>query len=149
MDCHVAIAMKATLQRSPYFLKHIQKTDRGPLWNAGGVMRAGNPAIIGSWLLGEEKMKGVMCGIDAVGYQARDRSDPSKEKPTQVLDDLIKLINPTRHLGVIGVFMANDPGASFLQIMEAWPATASRCSAQFCYLSGTLGAYRGRNHYGC
>jgi len=76
------------------------------------IMRAGNPAIIGSWLPGEEKMKGVMCGIDAVGYQARDRNDPSKEKPTQVLDDLIRLINPTGHLGVIGVYMANDPGAT-------------------------------------
>lgn len=76
------------------------------------IMRAGNPAIIGSWLPGEEKMKGVMCGIDAVGYQARDRNDPSKEKTTQVLDDLIRLINPTGHLGVIGVYMANDPGAT-------------------------------------
>jgi glutathione-independent formaldehyde dehydrogenase len=28
-----------------------------------------------------------------------------------VLDDLIRLINPTGHLGVIGVYMANDPGA--------------------------------------
>lgn len=76
------------------------------------IMRAGNPAIIGSWLPGEEKMKGVMCGIDAVGYQARDRNDPSKEKSTQVLDDLIRLINPTGHLGVIGVYMANDPGGT-------------------------------------
>ena len=50
------------------------------------IMRAGNPAIIGSLLPGEEKMKGVMCGIDAVGYQARDRNNPSKEKPTQVLE---------------------------------------------------------------
>ena len=37
------------------------------------ILRAGNPAIVQSLLPGEEKMKGVMCGIDAVGYQARDR----------------------------------------------------------------------------
>ncbi|HWQ47806.1 MAG TPA: glutathione-independent formaldehyde dehydrogenase [Methanosarcina sp.] len=74
------------------------------------ILRAGNPAIIESLLPGEEKMKGVMCGIDAVGYQARDRSNPSKENPTQVLSDLIRLINPTGHLGVIGVFMSDDPG---------------------------------------
>lgn len=43
------------------------------------ILRAGNPAIIESLLPGEEKMKGVTCGIDAVGYQVRDRSDPSKE----------------------------------------------------------------------
>jgi glutathione-independent formaldehyde dehydrogenase len=75
------------------------------------IIRSGNPAIIESLLPGEEKMKGVMCGIDAVGYQARDRNDPSKENPTQVLSDLIRLINPTGHLGVIGAFMPNDPGA--------------------------------------
>jgi glutathione-independent formaldehyde dehydrogenase len=74
------------------------------------ILRAGNPSIIESLLPGEEKMKGVMCGIDAVGYQARDRREPSKENPTQVLSDLIRLINPTGHLGVIGVFMSDDPG---------------------------------------
>jgi glutathione-independent formaldehyde dehydrogenase len=43
------------------------------------ILRAGNPAIIGSWLPGEEKMKGVMCGIDAVGYQARIEMIPQKK----------------------------------------------------------------------
>lgn len=33
-----------------------------------------------------------MCGIDAVGYQARDRNNPSRENPTQALNDLIRLI---------------------------------------------------------
>lgn len=75
------------------------------------MLRAGNPAIVQSLLPGEEKMKGVMCGIDAVGYQARDRSDPSRENPTQVISDLVRLVNPTGHLGIIGVYTANDPGA--------------------------------------
>jgi glutathione-independent formaldehyde dehydrogenase len=57
-------------------------------------------------------MKGVMCGIDAVGYQARDRNDPSKKKPTQVISDLIKLVNPTGHHGIVGVYTATDPGGS-------------------------------------
>jgi len=56
-------------------------------------------------------MKGVMSGIDAVGYQARDRQDPSRENPTQVISDLVRLINPTGHLGVLGVYTADDPGA--------------------------------------
>ena len=76
------------------------------------ALRAGNPAIVQSLLPGEEKMKGVMSGIDAVGYQARDRNDPSKENPTQMISDLVRLINPTGHLGVIGVFTSNDPGGS-------------------------------------
>ncbi|WP_292465666.1 glutathione-independent formaldehyde dehydrogenase [Methanolobus sp.] len=76
------------------------------------TLRAVNPAIVQSLLPGEEKMKGVMSGIDAVGYQARDRTDPSKENPTQVISDLVRLINPTGHLALIGVFTADDPGAS-------------------------------------
>ncbi|MDB4956727.1 MAG: Alcohol dehydrogenase GroES domain protein [Myxococcales bacterium] len=60
---------------------------------------------------GEEKMPGVMCGIDAVGYQARDREQPEKERPTQVLEDLIRVVNPTGRIGVVGVYMPSDPGA--------------------------------------
>jgi glutathione-independent formaldehyde dehydrogenase len=60
---------------------------------------------------GEEKMKGVDCAIDAVGYQARDDENPNKEKPTQVLDNCVKVLNPTGSLGMIGVYIAPDPGA--------------------------------------
>ena len=63
-------------------------------------------------LPGEEQMAGVMCGIDAVGYQARDRSDPSRERPTQVIEDLARLINTTGSLGIIGVYQPYDPGAA-------------------------------------
>jgi len=65
--------------------------------------------------LGEEKMDGVMCGIDAVGYQARDGKGSDAyagpENPTQVLDWLIQLVNPTGAIGVVGVYLAPDPGA--------------------------------------
>jgi glutathione-independent formaldehyde dehydrogenase len=60
---------------------------------------------------GEEKMKGVDCVIDAVGYQARSDSNPEKEKPTQVLENCIRLVNPTGSVGIIGVYIAPDPGA--------------------------------------
>lgn len=75
------------------------------------AMRAANPDLVKSRLPGEERMAGVNCGIDAVGYQARDRSDPSKENHTQVIEDLVKLVNYTGHLGIIGVFVKEDPGA--------------------------------------
>jgi glutathione-independent formaldehyde dehydrogenase len=55
-------------------------------------------------------MKGVMCGIDAVGYQSHDEGNPDIEKPTQVMDDLISLVNPTGAIGGIGVYMPQDPG---------------------------------------
>jgi glutathione-independent formaldehyde dehydrogenase len=72
-------------------------------------MKVTKPAVVDMLLPGEEKIKGVMCGIDAVGYQARDRSNPTKEKPTQVIDDLVRLVNATGSLGIIGVYTADDP----------------------------------------
>lgn len=58
--------------------------------------------------LGEEPMTGVQIGIDAVGFQAVDRLAPDAENPTQVIRDLARLINPTGHLGIAGVFAERD-----------------------------------------
>jgi glutathione-independent formaldehyde dehydrogenase len=74
--------------------------------------RRSDPRLSGAWRPGEEKLAGVMCGLDAVGYQARDRQDLSREKPTQVLEDLIKVTNATGKLGVVGVYLPQDPGAT-------------------------------------
>jgi hypothetical protein len=41
-------------------------------------LRLGNPLVRGAMRRGEEKMAGVMCGIDAVGYQAKDFDQPSR-----------------------------------------------------------------------
>ena len=57
---------------------------------------------------GEEVMGGVNCGIDAIGFQARDRADPNREKPDQVIHDLARLITPNGRLSIIGVFLPND-----------------------------------------
>lgn len=60
---------------------------------------------------GEEKMLGVMCGIEAVGYQAIDWNDPTMtENPGRVLEDLIRLVNPTGRIGSVGLYVPNDPG---------------------------------------
>jgi glutathione-independent formaldehyde dehydrogenase len=58
--------------------------------------------------LGEEAMSGVQIGIDAVGFQAHDRAAPDTENPTQVIRDLARLINPTGHLGIAGVYAEKD-----------------------------------------
>jgi glutathione-independent formaldehyde dehydrogenase len=73
-------------------------------------LRRNNPGVSGAWRPGEEKLAGVLCGIDAVGYQARDRQDPSREKPTQVIEDLVRVVNATGTLSLIGVYMPKDPG---------------------------------------
>jgi glutathione-independent formaldehyde dehydrogenase len=59
---------------------------------------------------GEAKMMGVMCGIEAVGYQAIDWADPTSENPARVLEDLIRLLNPTGRIGAVGLYVPNDPG---------------------------------------
>ena len=58
--------------------------------------------------LGEEPMTGVDVGIDAVGFQARDRSDPGRENPLQVVSDLARLVNPTGRVGIAGVYAEKD-----------------------------------------
>ncbi len=62
----------------------------------------------GSTWRGEDIMSGVNCGIDAIGFQARDRADPTREKPDQVIHDLARLINPDGRLGIVGVFLPDD-----------------------------------------
>jgi glutathione-independent formaldehyde dehydrogenase len=72
-------------------------------------MRKNNKNVQQSMRPGEEKLAGVMCGIDAVGYEAHDREDPQKNNPNQVIADLIRVVNPTGKLGIIGVYLSEDP----------------------------------------
>jgi glutathione-independent formaldehyde dehydrogenase len=74
-------------------------------------LRKNNRGIQQALRPGEEKMNGVDCAIDAVGYQARDDQKPNQEKPTQVLENVLRVVNATGHIGIIGVYMAPDPGA--------------------------------------
>jgi glutathione-independent formaldehyde dehydrogenase len=59
---------------------------------------------------GEEPLIGVTCGIDAIGFQARDREDPGRENPQWVIEALAQLVHPGGRLGIIGVFVDEDPG---------------------------------------
>lgn len=53
---------------------------------------------------------GADCGVDAVGYQAHDHS--GQEHPEMVLDALVDVVRATGHIGVVGVYMPDDPSAS-------------------------------------
>jgi glutathione-independent formaldehyde dehydrogenase len=61
-------------------------------------------------------MSGLQCGIDAVGYQARDSgkagAHAGPERSPQVLEQLVELVNPTGAIGVVGVYVPEDPGSS-------------------------------------
>ena len=106
-------------------------------------LRRSNPLITGAMRPGEEQMMGVMCGIDAVGYQARDiryaDTHGGPERPVQVLEQLIELINPTGHLGSVGLYIAPDPGAEdeatrqglyMLPFAKAWDKSLTIGSGQ-------------------
>jgi glutathione-independent formaldehyde dehydrogenase len=54
--------------------------------------------------------RGTDCGVEAVGYQAHDPS--GEEHPELVLDNLVKVVRSTGGIGVVGVYMPQDPGAA-------------------------------------
>lgn len=53
---------------------------------------------------------GADKGIEAVGYQAHDSS--GDEHPELVLDNLVKVVRTAGAIGVVGVYMPEDPGAA-------------------------------------
>ena len=77
-----------------------------------------------------EKMPGVMCAIDAIGYEAFAHDSPGKRQaPNQVLEDVVRVTNPTGRVGLIGVYFKQDPrgvdkdekqGRFTLPLGEAW-----------------------------
>jgi glutathione-independent formaldehyde dehydrogenase len=73
-------------------------------------MRRNDKGITGSWIPGEEKMDGVMCGIDAIGYEDVSFRDPQRQDPAQVITSLVEVVNATGRIGQIGVFFPEDPG---------------------------------------
>ena len=54
--------------------------------------------------------RGADCGVEAVGYQAHDPS--GEEHPELVLDNLVKVVRTTGGIGVVGVYVPEDPGAA-------------------------------------
>ncbi|NUP07423.1 MAG: glutathione-independent formaldehyde dehydrogenase [Polyangiaceae bacterium] len=60
--------------------------------------------------LGGPQMLGVMCGIEAVGYQAIDWKNRARERPSIVIEALINLVNPTGRIAAVGLYVPHDPG---------------------------------------
>ena len=54
--------------------------------------------------------RGVDRGVEAVGYQAHDPT--GDEHPEMVLDNLAAVVRSTGGLGVVGVYMSQDPGGA-------------------------------------
>ncbi len=72
--------------------------------------RQGEKNLQQSFRPGEaEKLSGVMCAIDAVGYQAH-AAEGGKEDPMQTVKWASQILNPTGSLMMIGVYFPADPG---------------------------------------
>jgi glutathione-independent formaldehyde dehydrogenase len=54
--------------------------------------------------------EGVDRGVEAVGYQAHDAQ--GNEAPNLTMNSLVEIVRPTGSIGVVGVFVPEDPGAS-------------------------------------
>ncbi|MFD1722651.1 glutathione-independent formaldehyde dehydrogenase [Amnibacterium endophyticum] len=54
--------------------------------------------------------QGADKGVEAVGYQAHDHE--GHEQPGVTINNLIQAVRPTGRIGVIGVFVPQDPNAS-------------------------------------
>jgi len=68
---------------------------------------AGDPV---EQLMDATQGRGADCGVEAVGYQAHDPS--GDEHPELVLDNLVQAVRTTGGIGVVGVYMPEDPGAA-------------------------------------
>jgi glutathione-independent formaldehyde dehydrogenase len=53
---------------------------------------------------------GTDCGVEAVGYHAHDPD--GKEQPELVMDELVKTVRTTGGIGVVGVYLPEDPQAA-------------------------------------
>ena len=60
--------------------------------------------------VGYAKFNGVVRGIEAVGYQAHDHT--GEERPALVLDNLVRAVRTTGGIGVVGVYVPEDPQAA-------------------------------------
>ncbi|PQZ89525.1 formaldehyde dehydrogenase, glutathione-independent [Arthrobacter sp. MYb227] len=70
----------------------------------------GNPAEQIEQILGIPE---VDCGIDAVGFEARGHgADAGSEQPATVLNSLMEVTRAGGRLGIPGLYVTGDPGAS-------------------------------------
>ncbi|MBO0691372.1 MAG: glutathione-independent formaldehyde dehydrogenase [Acidimicrobiaceae bacterium] len=70
-------------------------------------LAAGDPV---EQILESTRGRGVDRGVEAVGYQAHDPT--GEEHPEMVLDQLVKVVRTTGGIGVVGVYVPEDPGAA-------------------------------------
>ncbi|MDT5217380.1 MAG: glutathione-independent formaldehyde dehydrogenase [Mycobacterium sp.] len=89
------------IDRQPDRLKLVEALDATPIDDSKG------DAV--QQILDATRGEGADRGVEAVGYQAHDHE--GHEKPGMTINDLIQAVRPTGRIGVVGVFVPEDPTA--------------------------------------
>jgi glutathione-independent formaldehyde dehydrogenase len=58
----------------------------------------------------ERPLCGVTCAIDAIGFQARSKTDFNREDPSWVIEAMAELIDPAGRVAITGVWPTKDAG---------------------------------------
>jgi len=66
--------------------------------------RKSNVALQAAQRQDDFRMNGVMSAIDAVGYEAKDDRNPLNQNPNQIIENLIRVVNPTGKIGIVGFY---------------------------------------------
>lgn len=66
----------------------------------------------GSAFRQEKPLGGVTCAIDAIGFQARSKSDYAREDPSWVTEAMAELLDPAGRVAIAGVWPPQDPAAA-------------------------------------
>lgn len=77
--------------------------------NAGAIAIDDSDGTCVEQILELTRGEGADCGCECVGYQCCGHH--GKEVPNLTMNNLVKTVRPTGGIGVVGVFVAKDPGA--------------------------------------
>ena len=103
-------ALSAQLQGASKVMVVDSKQDRLKLAEGMGAIGIDQSEgdVVGQ-ILDETDGMGASCGCEAVGYQCSDRH--GHEVPNLTMNNLVKSVAATGGIGVVGVFLPQDPGA--------------------------------------
>jgi glutathione-independent formaldehyde dehydrogenase len=72
----------------------------------------------GSAFRQEKPLGGVTCAIDAIGFQARSKTDYTREDPYWVIEAIAEIVNPAGRIAIIGVWPPKDTYAIDAPVSE-------------------------------
>ena len=107
--------VEQVLTRMPEFVDQVLVVDRQPdrlrlaeKIGATPVDDSAGDAV--QQVLDATRGEGADKGVEAVGYQAHDHQ--GREQPGLTINSLIQAVRPTGRIGVVGVFVPEDPAAA-------------------------------------